>query len=150
MRHSRVQAMEELEKAMQGLVEAAATRFAQADTGIRIVGPQEIATLHCSPTSTAWRWKGRRRLPDPTWSVSGHDMWDLDVIEQWSRQTGRWHPAVRRWAEHLDRMVRVAGTDLRVPDPSLDFAELYDLLGLGREKTRLAEVGMPPGEASDE
>jgi hypothetical protein len=110
------------------------------------VGPQEIAILHGSPTSTAWRWKGRRRLPEPTLHVSGHDLWDLSVIEQWSRQTGRWQSAIRRWAEHLGRMVMVVGSDRPVPDPSLDFGELYDLLQLGQEKTRLDEIGMPAAE----
>jgi hypothetical protein len=109
---------------------------------VRIVGPQEIAILHGSPTSTAWRWKGRRRLPDPTWHVSGHDLWDLAVIEVWSRQTGRWQGAIRRWAEHTGRLVRDGSGGL-VPDPALTFADLYDELGLGRVETRLGEVGMP-------
>lgn len=115
--------------------------------GVRPVGPQEIAILHGSPTSTAWRWKGRGRLPAATWHVSGHDLWDLSVIEVWSRQTGRWQGAIRRWAEHLDRMVPDGGGRL-VPDPHLSFAELYDLLRLGREETLVARYGLPPPEES--
>jgi hypothetical protein len=82
----------------------------------RIVGPQEIAILHGNPASTVWRWQGRGRLPPATWRVSGHDLWTLETIEHWSRQTGRWQAAIRKWARHLDRMVLVVGSDRPVPD----------------------------------
>jgi hypothetical protein len=102
----------------------------------RIVGPQEIAVLHGSPTSTAWRWKGRGRLPPASWRVSNHDTWLLEAIETWSRQTGRYQPAIRRWARHLDR-----------GEAEVTFEVLYDLLQLGQEKTRVAEVGLPVDDA---
>jgi hypothetical protein len=114
----------------------------------RPVGPQEIAVLHGSPTSTAWRWKGRDNLPAPAFRVSGHDVWELTTIEVWSKQTRRtptqtrWDVAIGTWARHLGRMVPDGEGGL-VPDPKLTFTELYDLLQLGQEQTRLGEIGMP-------
>lgn len=125
-----------------------------ANVKVRLVGPKEIAVLHCSPVSTAWRWRGREsvKLPEPSWRVSGHDLWELDVIELWSRDTWttgrytRWQAAIGKWARHLGRMVPDGHGGL-VPDPTLTFAVIYDLLGLGQVETRLGEVGMPEREA---
>lgn len=117
---------------------------------MRLVGPQEIATLHASPIATAWRWRGRRRLPAPDWTVSGHELWDLRTIENWSKHSQRsmregdtrWNAAIGRWASHLNRMVP-DGQGGVMPDPTLSFTQLYDLLCLGQEETRLGEIGMP-------
>lgn len=111
---------------------------------LRPVGLQEIAWLHDTRQQTAWKWSTRRLLPEPDFVVSGKHLWiDVADIEAWSRGSGRdrFTPAITRWAKHLRRIVTVEGE--QVPDPSLSFTELYDLLGLGQEKTRLQEIGLP-------
>jgi hypothetical protein len=105
----------------------------------RPVGLQEIAVLHGYRRTTAYRWRGRHRLPDPSFHLSGHFIWaDLDAIVTWSRQTGRYQKAIDKWSAHLD------GKGLSVGD--LTFEVLYDLLRLGRAQTRVEEIGVPSEE----
>lgn len=54
-----------------------------------IVGLSEIADRLEVQVETAYRWRTRRLLPDPTWMLSGAPVWLWEVIEQWATLTGR-------------------------------------------------------------
>jgi hypothetical protein len=103
----------------------------------RLVGPIEMAALHAVPRTTAWSWNGRTRLPPPTWVVSSHELWLLEVVDRWSKQTGRHEAAIGRWTEHLDAFGEAA------PVGGWTFESLYDLLRLGEPDTRVQEIGVP-------
>lgn len=55
------------------------------------VGIREIAALLGVKRSTVDQWKIRKILPPPRWMVSGNPAWNRDDIEEWAKETGRWH-----------------------------------------------------------
>jgi predicted DNA-binding transcriptional regulator AlpA len=58
-------------------------------THIDLVGPVEIATILDVQLPTVYRWRTRKTLPVPRWTVSGSPIWLREEIVAWAAATGR-------------------------------------------------------------
>lgn len=54
-----------------------------------LLGIAEIAEYLEVNRTTVDQWRWRKLLPDPTWTVSGSPVWNLEGIEAWAVKTGR-------------------------------------------------------------
>lgn len=63
--------------------------MARHSTHVDLVGPVEIAELLQVQLPTVYRWRTRKVLPVPRWTVSGSPIWIRDEILAWAQATGR-------------------------------------------------------------
>ena len=52
------------------------------------VGPVEVAERLGVKRATVDTWRLRGLLPEPV-TISGHPLWEWDIVKRWARDTGR-------------------------------------------------------------